>query len=228
MFPLHDDIAYINKDGSRTTLGDRTGDIAGIIEEIDNLEGDLDNVADSVTPISQTGTKATAAITAGTYFYLDGALVEALTNIAIDDTFTENTNYKTIDGGLNDLKGMADELDGRLDIVEGSITTLNTPSRGTLTDMPEDSVFNYTLWKMGKLVCFSCQGGSFSITGSATICKIPTGFFNTSNSFTLVGMMNTGSWTAARFSVDTSGNIKCLSTSQAFTAFNATGCWYLD
>lgn len=118
MFPLKADDPYINKDGSRTTLGDITGDISGIMGDIDDLDGrldaaedDIDNIANSVTPISQTGTTSTAAITSGSYFYLDGALVKAITNIAIDDTFTANTNYEVVTaGGLNTLASQISNL----------------------------------------------------------------------------------------------------------------------
>lgn len=60
-----------------------------------------------LTSINATGTTNTtgAAISSGTFFYLDGTLVRAKANIAIDATFTENTNYKVVTaGGLNDLK----------------------------------------------------------------------------------------------------------------------------
>lgn len=125
MFPLKADDPYINMDGSRTTLGNVTGDISDIRDDIDTLDGKIDDTTDSITPVSQTGTKATAAITAGTYFYLGGDLVKAKTDIAIDDTFTENTNYEKVTaGGLNDLIGMVDALDGRLDTAETNITNL--------------------------------------------------------------------------------------------------------
>lgn len=56
-----------------------------------------------LTSISQTGATATQAISRGEYFYLNGTLVRALTNIAIGSTFTLNTNYTVVsEGALND------------------------------------------------------------------------------------------------------------------------------
>lgn len=63
-------------------------------------------VLGGLTSISATGTTNTtgAAITAGTYFYLNGELVQALTNIASGATFTNGTNYDDVTaGGLNSI-----------------------------------------------------------------------------------------------------------------------------
>lgn len=57
--------------------------------------------------IQATGTTNTtgATITAGTYFYLNGVLVQAITDIGSGATFTSGTNYETITaGGLNALR----------------------------------------------------------------------------------------------------------------------------
>lgn len=57
---------------------------------------------DDLTSISETGSTASQAISAGTYFYLNGTLVRAKTAIANGATFTENTNYEVVtDGALN-------------------------------------------------------------------------------------------------------------------------------
>lgn len=103
MFPLKADDPYINKDGSRTTLGDIIGDISDIQDAVDD-------VADSITPVSQTGTKATTAITAGTQFYLNGNLVKAKTNIAIGDTFTSGTNYDDADDIATQIDNLKSSL----------------------------------------------------------------------------------------------------------------------
>ncbi len=52
-----------------------------------------------LTPISETGSTASQAISAGTYFYLDGTLVKAKTAIASGATFTLNTNYEVVTAG---------------------------------------------------------------------------------------------------------------------------------
>lgn len=56
-----------------------------------------------LTTIFATGNKNTtgAQIAAGTFFYLNGVYCKALTNIAVNATFTENTNYKKDTVGAN-------------------------------------------------------------------------------------------------------------------------------
>lgn len=59
-----------------------------------------------LTSISETRPTASQAISKGKYFYLDGTLVKAKTAIAQGATFTENTNYETVNSGaLNTLGG---------------------------------------------------------------------------------------------------------------------------
>ena len=61
-----------------------------------------------LTSIFATGSTNTtgSVITSGTYFYLNGVLVKAISDIAVGDTFTEDTNYETItDGALNEASG---------------------------------------------------------------------------------------------------------------------------
>ena len=56
-----------------------------------------------LTSIFESGATASQAISAGTYFYLDGTLVRAKINIASGATFTLNTNYEVVTvGTLND------------------------------------------------------------------------------------------------------------------------------
>lgn len=75
-----------------------------IEQGIKNAEDDVASVAADLTSISQTGSTASQAISGGTYFYLDGTLVRAKTDIANGATFTENTNYEAVsDGGLNEI-----------------------------------------------------------------------------------------------------------------------------
>ena len=54
-----------------------------------------------LTSISETGSTASQAISAGTYFYLNGSLVRAKTNIASGATFVSGTNYESGDNALN-------------------------------------------------------------------------------------------------------------------------------
>lgn len=60
-----------------------------------------------ISSIITTGTKNTtgAQIASGTYFYLNGQLVKAKSNIAVNDDYTLNTNYEiaTVGGVLTEL-----------------------------------------------------------------------------------------------------------------------------
>lgn len=57
-----------------------------------------------LTDIFATGTTNTTGsiITANTYFYLENDLVKALSDIAVNETFVEHTNYEVSDGALNE------------------------------------------------------------------------------------------------------------------------------
>lgn len=58
-----------------------------------------------LTSIIQTGTTASQAIMASTYFYLNDTLVRAKVDIANGATFTLNTNYEVVTAGaLNELR----------------------------------------------------------------------------------------------------------------------------
>lgn len=60
-----------------------------------------------LTDIFATGTTNTtgSTITANTYFYLENDLVKALSDIAVNETFVEHTNYEVSDGALNETSG---------------------------------------------------------------------------------------------------------------------------
>lgn len=77
-----------------------------VATQIDTVKGAVNAKANKtdLTSISETGSTASQAISAGTYFYLDGVLVRAKTAIASGATFTLNTNYEVVaDGALNDV-----------------------------------------------------------------------------------------------------------------------------
>ena len=78
--------------GGTITVGTNCTASDTIIEQIPNVEGKANKT--DLTNISETGSTASQAISAGTYFYLDGTLVRAKTAIASGATFTENTNYE--------------------------------------------------------------------------------------------------------------------------------------
>jgi len=82
-----------------------------------------------LTNLDLTGTTNTtgSTIPAGKFFYLNGTLVRAKTNIASGATFTLNTNYEVATvGGLNDIVGelTIDTIGGYVDV---SSYTLSNP-----------------------------------------------------------------------------------------------------
>ena len=86
-----------------------------IVEQIPNVEGKANKT--DLTSISETGATASQAISAGTYFYLNGTLVRAKTAIANGATFTENTNYETVTaGGFNPLRLKSATFSGTTDV----------------------------------------------------------------------------------------------------------------
>jgi hypothetical protein len=80
-------------------------DPLGVINDTDKAK------KSDLTSIFETGTTASQAISAGTYFYLDGELVRAKTAIASGATFTKDTNYEVVTAGaLNDTFYKAGDL----------------------------------------------------------------------------------------------------------------------
>lgn len=86
-----------------------------------------------LTSISETGSTASRAISAGTYFYLNGTLVRAKTDIASGATFTLNTNYEVVSDGALNLTNNAIILWG------GNVGTIDTVIQLS------DSINNYSL-----------------------------------------------------------------------------------
>jgi hypothetical protein len=73
-------------------------------DQIEQVETDL-----AGTHITGTTNSTGAVIAKGTFFYLNGTLVQALAQIAINATFTSGTNYEAVTaGGLNSLKADID------------------------------------------------------------------------------------------------------------------------
>ena len=86
------DVAYNN-----TVSGLSATNVQNAIDEV--VVGKADKT--DLTSISQTGSTATQTIPSGTYFYLNGSLVRAKTNIASGATFVSGTNYESGDNALN-------------------------------------------------------------------------------------------------------------------------------
>lgn len=77
-----------------------------------------------------------STISAGTFFYLNGSLVRAKSNIANGATLTANTNYETITaGGLNKLNDDYDNLNGTVTTVTADGITWTVVKQGRLYDM---------------------------------------------------------------------------------------------
>jgi hypothetical protein len=77
------------------------------IATINSAVGDKADM-DDLASITESGATADQAISAGTFFYLNGALVRAKTDIANGATFTLNTNYETVTAGaLNCFGGVS-------------------------------------------------------------------------------------------------------------------------
>ena len=87
-----------------------------LLDRFDDDEDDIATRAKKVdlTNISTTGStnNSGATITSGTYFYKDGTLARAKTDIANGATLTLNTNYEIVTaGGLNSLnEALSDKL----------------------------------------------------------------------------------------------------------------------
>lgn len=95
-----------------------------------------------LTNIRETGTTASQAISAGTYFYLNNVLVRAKADIANGATFTLNTNYEVVTAGaLNEIITR-----GSVSVTADGVKTYNQLLNAlfAITDMAKitnDSVF---------------------------------------------------------------------------------------
>ena len=118
-----------------------------------------------LTSIIATGTTNTtgATITAGTYFYLNGTLVQAKANIASGATFTSGTNYEAVTaGGFNDLKNSIASINITVNNI-GSHTDDDTASVNV------DSNTAFQARRYGSLVVLSFDGVTFATSGNNLI-----------------------------------------------------------
>jgi hypothetical protein len=123
--------------------------------------GNLASKSD-LTSIFESGTTASRAISAGTYFYLDGTLVQAKTDIVNGATFTLNTNYEVVNGALCMPKLYATPF------------TTKTISGGTLVTLPLPKG-KYIFW----------EENSHSNNGSGTYCVTVGTYSSDVQNFTL-------------------------------------------
>lgn len=129
-----------------------------------SLESDLASIH-ATGPTNTTG----AAIAAGTYFYLapqsgdDEIMVQAKADIAINATFTLNTNYKTVTaGGLNDLMSAFGKV----------LYTSNTPFTSGDVSIPGISNYKLALFIMSNdnpLLCSVDNSNGFIAGGMVVL-----------------------------------------------------------
>lgn len=183
--------------GGTITVGTNCTASDTIIEQIPNVEGKANKT--DLASISETGSTASQAITAGTYFYLNGEYVKAKTDIASGATFTLNTNYVVATVGDN-------LLSGDLDIVLSTVGS--TGSKATSKNMS-----NY------KFLVLALRG---STSGDwADLRTIPYGLFKQLNSENLRIPICYGAANNARVEVyyvdDTHVYIQYLDSNRGFT-----------
>lgn len=156
-------------DAQKVVRNDTAKRMATALEGIETALGGLgtDNAKKAdLTAISATGTtNATGAtITAGTYFYLNGALVQAKADIASGATFTNGTNYEAVTaGGLNSLNAGLTSLNSQI----GNLSSL-----GTLVKNDIVSAINTTFFQGGVV-------GDCDAAPQYSVCAINDGSYNT-------------------------------------------------
>lgn len=133
-------------DAQKVVRNDTAKRMAMALEGIETALGGLgsDNAKKAdLTAISATGTtNATGAtITAGTYFYLNGALVQAKLDIASGAAFTNGTNYEAVTaGGLNSLNAGLASLNSQVE--RKNITITSATSDVTLSTIYSNYAIN--------------------------------------------------------------------------------------
>lgn len=133
----------------------------------------VDNVKQTLANISITGTTNTtgATITVGTFFYLNGTLVKAKTDIAANATLTLNTNYEAVtEGGLNSVR-----LKETFVTVPNTVTTVKDALAGLISQVFDSlgnqgsSLSGVGLWTGNFLFSFTVSKlSSTSAMGYAT------------------------------------------------------------
>ena len=95
-------------------------DVVDISDDVDAIENTLTQLkTDTFGNINLTGTNNTGStITEGTFFYNNGSLVRAKTDIQNGSAITIGTNAETVTaGGLNDLKNSINQLAGSFKLI---------------------------------------------------------------------------------------------------------------
>ena len=112
-----------------------TYDAGTVGEELNSQRNTLNSKADQsdLASINLTGATNTTGsqIDAGTYFYLNGALVKAKTNIANGATFTDGTNYEAVTAG-EELTALNNSLKGKTVRLNSVLTFSSTEASQTI------------------------------------------------------------------------------------------------
>lgn len=107
----------LNPDATPTQNSTALITSGGVKSAITKVETDL-------ASIQATGTTNTtgSTISAGTYFYLNGVLVQAITDIGSGATFTSGTNYAAVTaGGLNQI-GKWEDVSSQFTVITSEAT----------------------------------------------------------------------------------------------------------
>lgn len=102
-----------------------------------------------LTNITATGATNTTGsqITSGTYFYLNDTLVKAKANIAVNATFTLNTNYEIVTaGGLNNLTSQISNLTQNKILWEGAMFMAGNQSINLSQQISKQSIGIVLCW----------------------------------------------------------------------------------
>lgn len=142
--------------------------------QIDKAVGIALDIESDLASIHATGTTNTtgATITNTTYFYLNNVLVQAIADIAVNATFTLNTNYKAVTaGGLNELKS--------------ALAPLENNAYAQPTSVHENaSVIEGGYCTVGKIVVVNCRFSvSANIAQSEAIARFPSPTHTTNYGF---------------------------------------------
>lgn len=92
MFPLNVDMPVIKKDGTRTTLGDITGDVSSLVDDLESLDSRLDTAEGNLTgTYLSLGSKIVTLATADGTKTCSALMTEALTALQALVPSTEMT-----------------------------------------------------------------------------------------------------------------------------------------
>lgn len=124
--------------------------------------------ASDLTSISESGTTASQAISAGKFFYLNGTLVRAKTAIASGATFTLNTNYEVVTAGaLNELNSALTMK--QLKVSDGVTISANSATTVSNNNLVGKILVGYALYSVASYnlavtQCMIDQDGRLTLT----------------------------------------------------------------